>query len=60
MKNEKNVIFSDEKSNLDRFKYYSHNLQSNKAVAISRFFGGGYLMWTFLHLVQRCQNAKFI
>lgn len=44
----RNVIFSDEKKfNLDGpdgFKYYWHDLRSDKAIAMSRNFGGGSLM----------------
>ena len=46
----KNVVFFNTKSNLhepDAFKYYSHNLRTDKAVAMSRNFDGGCLIvWT--------------
>ena len=46
----KNVVFFNTKSNLHEpaaFKYYSHNLRTDKVVAMSRNFDGGCLIvWT--------------
>ena len=60
----KNVVFFNTKSNLhepDAFKYYSHNLRTNKAVAMSRNFDGRCLIvWTAFNYSKMCQYVKFV